>query len=278
MQVIPVTVVVPVRNEEANLPICLSKLRSFKEIVVVDSESTDRTADIAEASGAKIIQFRWNGQFPKKRNWVLQNYQFQTDWVLFLDADEEITPAFETELAASIEDSRYSGFWIRYRNVFLGRKLRFGVPQRKLALFMVGRGAYERIEETKWSGLDMEIHEHPIIDGVVGEIMAHVIHHDFRTLHNFVERHNHYSSWEARRYIALRKEMSTTLTTRQRFKYSLIASSMFPFAYLIFTYIIRAGFLDGRAGFHYAFLKFAYFHQVTVKIKELEMRPSVRPR
>ena len=164
---------------------------------MVDSGSTDRTVGIAEASGAKVIQFRWNGQFPKKRNWVLQNYRFQTDWVLFLDADEEVTPAFEAELAASIENSKYSGFWIRYHNFFLGRKLRYGVPQRKLALFRVGKGAYERIEENRWSTLDMEIHEHPIIDGPVGELSAPIIHHDFKTLHSFIERHNEYSGWEA---------------------------------------------------------------------------------
>ena len=267
----PVTVIVPVRNEERNLSVCLSKLRSFKEIVVVDSDSTDRTVAIAQAGGAKVIQFRWNGQYPKKRNWVLQNYEFQTDWVLFLDADEEVTPEFEVELAASIDNPGYSGFWIRYQNLFLGRKLRFGVPQRKLALFMIRKGAYERIDENRWSGLDMEIHEHPIINGAVGEIRAPIIHHDFKTIYRFIERHNEYSNWETQRYIALRKSTWKSLTTRQRLKYSLIASSLFPFAYFLFAYIIRGGFLDGRAGFHYAILKFAYFHQISLKIREQQI-------
>jgi glycosyltransferase involved in cell wall biosynthesis len=258
-----------------NLPVCLSKLRSFKEILVVDSDSTDRTVDVAEAGGAKVIQFRWNGHFPKKRNWVLQNYQFLTDWVLFLDADEEITPAFELELATSIKNSRYSGFWIRYHNSFLGRKLRFGVPQRKLALFMARKGSYERIEENRWSDLDMEVHEHPIVNGAVGELGAPILHHDFKSLHSFIERHNDYSSWEAQRYVALRKAASTRLTIRQQLKYSLIASSFFPLAYFLFAYIIRGGFLDGRAGFHYAILKFAYFHQINLKIRELQI--GVRP-
>ena len=275
---IPVTVVIPVHNEEVSLPSCLPKLQSFKEIVVVNSSSTDRTVDIAVAEGAKVIQFRWNGQYPKKRNWVLQNYQFQTAWVLFLDADEEVTPAFEAELAASIENTKYTGFWIHYQNFFLGKGLRYGVPQRKLALFKVGKGAYERIDEDQWSKLDMEIHEHPIIDGPVGEVRSPIIHYDFKTLHGLIERHNEYSSWEARRYIALRKSTWKSLTSRQRLKYSLIASGLFPFAYFLFAYVIRAGFLDGRAGFQYALFKCVYFHQIGAKIREAQSGTRVTSR
>ena len=179
-------------------------------------------------------------------------------------------------MAASINNSKYSGFWIRYHNFFLGKKLRFGVPQRKLALFVVGKGAYERIDENKWSKLDMEIHEHPIINGKVGELHTPIIHNDLRTLHSFIERHNEYSSWEAQRYLALRKTKWASLTSRQRLKYSLIASSFFSFAYFLFAYVVRVGFLDGRAGFHYAILKFAYFHQINLKIKEI--KDGVPPR
>ena len=269
MQVIPVTVVVPVRNEEINLQTCLPKLGSYQEVLVVDSGSTDRTAHFAESLGAKVIQFRWDGQFPKKRNWILQNYAFLTEWVLFLDADEEMTVDFEFGVGEF--DPEFKVFWIldSIPKLFLGRKLRFGVPQRKLALFKIGKGTYEKIDENRWSELDMEVHEHPIVNGIIGELRSPLIHRNFKTIHDFVEQHNEYSDWEARRFVALQKTTWGMMTTRQRLKYSLVASGFFPFAYFLFTYVLRAGFLDGRAGLDYAVLKFAYFHQINLKIREL---------
>lgn len=201
----------------------------------------------------------------------MQNHHFQTDWVLFLDADEEVTPEFVSAAANAIRNSECTGFWIRYHNFFLGKELRFGVPQRKLALFRIGKGAYERVEEDNWSDLDMEVHEHPIVSGVLGEIRAPILHHSFKTVHDFVARHNAYSDWEARRYLSLRDASRTNLTARQRWKYSFLQSGWFPFVYFFFTYFVRAGILDGRAGFYYAVLKFAYFFQVALKIRERQM-------
>src|SRR5690348_13499361 len=93
-----VTVVVPVRNEEKNLPECLRRLTAFKHVVVVDSNSQDQTRSIAEQHGALVLNFAWDGRFPKKRNWTLRNHRFETSWVLFLDADEYIDEAFVDEL------------------------------------------------------------------------------------------------------------------------------------------------------------------------------------
>ena len=175
-----------------------------------------------------------------------------------------------SELINSInEKSKYSGFWIQYHNFFLGKRLRFGIPQRKLALFVVAKGEYEKIEEERWSALDMEVHEHPIINGVVGEFREPILHHNFKSVHNFIARHNEYSDWEAHRYMSLRPRDWRGLTARQRIKYSLVASGLFPFAYFLAEYVVRGGFLDGRAGFHHAILKFAYFYQVNLKIREL---------
>ena len=86
--VLPVTVVVPVRNEERNIAECLARIRGFAGVLVVDSGSTDRTCDIARQHGAQVITFEWDGRFPKKRNWVLRTQAIDTPWVLFLDADE----------------------------------------------------------------------------------------------------------------------------------------------------------------------------------------------
>ena len=99
---LPVTVAIPVKNEEANLARCLERLGRFAEIIVIDSGSTDQTAEIAMEFGAKLVDFRWDGKYPKKRNWLLINEPPAQEWVLFLDADEYIDDAFCDELAASL--------------------------------------------------------------------------------------------------------------------------------------------------------------------------------
>ena len=92
---LPVTVCIPARNEAKNLPACLASLGGkFHQVVVVDSQSSDATRGIAAAAGATVLEFRWDGKFPKKRNWALRNHQWETPWVLFLDADERVTPEF----------------------------------------------------------------------------------------------------------------------------------------------------------------------------------------
>ena len=266
------TVVIPVRNEEKNLQHCLQRLNGITEILVVDSGSSDKTLEIAQNSGAQILQFDWNGQYPKKRNWVLLNHEFQTDWVLFLDADEFVDRNFLDELNQAIEANQHDGFWLNYTNVFLGKELKHGLPQRKLACFRIGKALYERIDEHSWSKLDMEVHEHPIVDGSVGEITTPIEHNDFKGLKKFLERHINYAAWEANRYRDLHHREDTNsvqLTGRQKFKYKHLASWWYPGFYFLFTYIVKRGFLDGSAGFHYAFYKAWYFHTIRLMIREL---------
>jgi glycosyltransferase involved in cell wall biosynthesis len=268
---LPVTVVIPVKNEEKNLPFCLAKIRGFAEILVVDSASSDQTRKIAQNAGAKVLDFHWQGGYPRKRNWVLLNYPFTTPWVLFLDADEHLNEAFYGELSKKLREQTYAGFWLTYHNYFLGKMLNYGVPQRKLALFRVGSGLYERIDDLNWTGLDMEVHEHPVLKGSIGEITAPIDHLDYRDLHHFIERHNDYSTWEAKRYVALKSHshLTSDLTERQKFKYRHIERWWFPIAYFGLTYFIYGGFLDGRPGFVYAVFKSMYFFQVQQKIKEI---------
>lgn len=268
---IPVSVVIPVRNEEANLAECLQHLVPFDEIVVVDSGSTDATCQIASDNGAAVIQFEWNGAYPKKRNWVLLNHRLRNTWVFFLDADELVTEEFCDEVRIAIEQDQHDAFWLRYTNYFLGRPLKRGDPQRKLALFKVGKGLYEKIEEDSWSNLDMEVHEHPVIDGVVGEIRAPIDHRDDRGVAKFIQRHQDYALWEARRTIQLRQSEPTVweeLTPRQRKKYRHIDKWWFAWAYFLSSYAFKRGFLDGQAGFAYAFYKLWYFWTIRLLIKE----------
>jgi glycosyltransferase involved in cell wall biosynthesis len=267
---LPVTVAVPVKNEEANLARCLERLGRFAEIVVIDSGSTDRTIEIAERFRARVVQFHWDGKYPKKRNWFLLNDPPTQPWVLFLDADEFIDNEFCNAVDKAIEEGRHDGYWLSYTNYFLDRELKYGLTQRKLALFRVGKALYERIEEDGWSGLDMEIHEHPIVEGSVGEIAARIDHRDYKGLSKFIARHKDYALWEARRYDTLQKGGAAweRFTPRQRFKYRHLAAWWYPWFYFVFTYIAKLGFLDGSAGFHYAAYKAWYFQTIRLLIRE----------
>lgn len=268
---IPVTVVIPIKNEEINLSECLSRLSRFSEVVVVDSQSSDRSIEIAKLYGVEVVQFVWDGAFPKKRNWFLLNGTIKNKWVLFLDADEFVDELFCEELMVKIDDIRYNGFWITYDNFFCGKKLRYGLPQRKLALFRLGAGLYEKIDECKWSALDMEVHEHPMIHGDVGEIYTRVEHNDQSGLSVFMERHRNYAMWESSRYLTLRQapiESLTRRTRRQRLKYKHIEKWWFPWVYFAYSYVLSRGFLDGAPGFSYAFYKLWYFETVRQLIAE----------
>jgi glycosyltransferase involved in cell wall biosynthesis len=271
---IPITVVIPVKNEEANLPRCLAQLKRFAHIIVVDSASTDRTQEIAKENGATVLQFDWNGRYPKKRNWTLINHPPSTPWVLFLDADEIVNDEFCTAVAGAISSSSYDGFWLNYTNSFLGRRMSHGVPQRKLALFRVGKGLYERIDEDNWSNLDMEVHEHPVIEGELGEIKTPIEHEDLRGIEAFLNRHRDYALWEARRMLLLERQVALThqqLTDRQRFKYAHLERWWYPWFYFVYAYFVRLGILDGAAGFYYAFYKSWYVLTIRLMIRELRV-------
>ena len=209
--------------------------------------------------------------YPKKRNWVLLNHDFATDWVLFLDADEFVNDAFCDVVAKAVASDEHAGYWLNYTNYFLGRELKHGVPQRKLAMFKIGSGLYERIDETAWSKLDMEIHEHPIIEGTIGVIAERINHRDFCGLERFLDRHGDYAAWEANRVLHLETEpeKKAQLTGRQRFKYRNVERWWYPWFYFFYTYIVKLGVLDGAAGFHYAFYKAWYFLTIKLMIKGL---------
>ena len=277
---LPVTAAVPVKNEESNLTKCLERLGRFAEIVVIDSGSTDRTREIAESFGARVVDFRWDGKYPKKRNWFLLNAPPQQPWVLFLDADEFVDDAFCNALDAAVAQESRNGYWLNYTNYFLGKPLRYGLAQRKLALFRVGKALYEKIEEDGWSQLDMEIHEHPIVEGAVGEIATPIDHRDYKGLGKFIEKHRDYALWEARRYAKLQESTLTSkhFTSRQRFKYRHLTKWWYPWLYFGFTYLAKLGFLDGSAGFHYAAYKAWYFQTIRLLIQENILRSPQNPK
>ena len=267
---LPVTVAIPVKNEEANLARCMERLGRFAEIVVIDSGSTDRTCEIAEEFGARVVDFTWDGKYPKKRNWFLLNDPPSQPWVLFLDADEFVDDAFCDAVIRCLESDDRDGYWLTYTNYFLGCPLRHGLGQRKLALFRVGKALYEKIEEDGWSRLDMEIHEHPIVEGPVGEIPVPIDHRDDKGVARFLEKHVDYARWEAQRYVSLQGNPAASehFTARQRFKYRHLAKWWYPSFYFVFTYFVKRGLLDGATGYHYAAYKAWYFQTIRLLIKE----------
>jgi glycosyltransferase involved in cell wall biosynthesis len=265
------TIAIPVRNEAANLPGCLAAIGSdlASRIVIIDSSSTDATVNIAQKAGIEVLNFNWDGQFPKKRNWFLHNHKPPTKWVLFLDADEYLTDSFKQELRTALQDetSHNVGYWLSYSVYFLGKQMKGGYPLRKLALFQVGAGEYERIDEQQWSQLDMEVHEHPILDGQIGVLHSKIDHQDFRGVSHYVSKHNEYAAWEAARFLKT-KTLNSDWTWKQRLKYRLMQSIWIGPAYFFGSFLLLGGFRDGSRGLAFATLKMAYFTQIYCKVRE----------
>ncbi len=267
------TIAIPVKNEEINLGGCLDAIGSgwAKKIVVIDSGSSDATAQIVTRRGVELIDFKWDGNFPKKRNWFLRNHTPDTKWILFLDADEYITTNFKTEVEKAILKDSYVGFWLNYTIYFLDKPLKGGYPLTKLALFQVGMGEYEKIEEEKWSGMDMEIHEHPILQGPVGSIKSKIDHRDLRGVDSYLRKHIDYSTWEAARFSTLQNDsvLRKQFTWKQKIKYKLLNTVLIGPIFFIGSFIFMGGFRDGSRGFAFAIFKMAYFTQIYCRLKEV---------
>lgn len=276
LEPLDLTIALPVRNEERNLPGCLNAIGKglAKKIIIIDSGSTDATQQIAVDFGAEVVNFKWDGKFPKKRNWFLRNHAPDTKWILFLDADEYLTESFKKELRESLTKDDKVGYWLSYTIYFLGKQLKGGYPLRKLALFRIGAGEYERIDEDQWSKLDMEVHEHPILTGEVGVIRNKIDHQDFRGVSHYVIKHNEYASWEAGRFLktAGDPEISSKWTWKQKIKYRLMNSVLIGPAYFCGSFFLLGGFRDGARGWAFAVLKMSYFTQVYCKIHESRIR------
>jgi len=274
MVALDLTIAIPVRNEEKNLPGCLTSIGNdlARRVIIIDSGSTDNTKSIAIKAGAEVVNFEWDGNFPKKRNWFLRNYTPDTKWVLFLDADEYLTKEFKAELRKALQRDDIVGYWLNYTIYFLGKKLKGGYPLDKLALFQVGAGEYERIDEDRWSKLDMEIHEHPVLSGKTGFIKSKIDHQDFRGVSHYVTKHNEYAWWEAERFLKSSEDSvaAKNWTWKQKLKYKLMKTPFIGPVYFCGSFFLLGGFRDGSRGLAFAILKMAYFTQVYCRIREIE--------
>lgn len=276
---LPVSVVIPVRNEAHNLPRCLDSLRGAGQIYVVDSFSSDETVEIARAYGAQVVQFHYRGGWPKKRQWALDTLPFSYDWILLLDADEALTPALAAEIQRAIRGPRFGGYYIGLQMIFLGRGLRHGEASFcKLSLFRRGMGRFEcRLQQQNISMGDMEIHEHVIVDGPTAKLKHPLLHHNVASLSHYIRKHDEYSNWESR--VLMQPQESSEFPAslfgnqaqrRRWLKQKFLRVPGSPVLLFVYRYLLRLGFLDGVPGLIYcAFQAVQLFH---TKAKMYELR------
>ena len=283
MTKLPVSVIIPAKNEEANIEACLRSVEWADEVFVVDSQSIDRTASIAESLGASVVQFHYNGRWPKKKNWALENLPFRNEWVLILDADERIPPELRDELGDVISKANYDGYYLNRKFIFLGRWIKHcgWYPNWNLRLFKHALGRYEFLgegtEDTRTG--DNEVHEHVILKGRVGYSKNDMLHEDYRDLFHWIERHNRYSSWESQVYSNLRTDDSLKtigaglfgepLQRRRFIKKIWVHLPFRPTLKFILMYVFKLGFLDGVAGYY--FCRLHSHHEFAIKAKRYEL-------
>jgi len=274
---VPVSVFVPIKNEAANLPRCLDSVKWADEIFVVDSQSTDRSIEIAGEHGAQVVQFHFNGTWPKKKNWALENLPFRNEWVFILDADEVLPPDAREEFGRVIANSgEIAGYWINRRFMFMGRWLRHSYyPNWNLRLFRHSLGRYEKLTDANTHSGDNEVHEHVIVQGPTGRLRSEMDHYAFPSVEVFVEKHNRYSNWEARvsadRQLSLRSGNLKSGPVKGRRKLKRLSQSL-PFRSLLrflYIYVWQKGFLDGREGYYFARLHAVYEFLSMAKTYEL---------
>ena len=271
---IPVSIVTISLNEEANIAKCLKSLERFDEVWLVDSNSTDRTCEIAESMGAKVVNFDWNQKYPKKKQWAFENLPFANKWVMLVDADEEVPSDFAQEIADTLErdGDKHAGYFFGFNYYFAGRMLRHGQRIYKLALMQHALTRWQEYDDLEVSVLgDNEMHYQPPVDGTTAVLNYRMIHEDEETLYHFFDRHNKYSDWESVvQYNGSYFRNEDAQPFLRRYLKPLFAKMPFkPFIAFFFCYVWKAGFLDGRAGFDFAISRAVHFWQIQMKYREL---------
>ncbi len=277
-----VSVIVAARNEARHLPRCLEALRDVGEVYVVDSQSTDATPKIARSFGAKVVQFHYQGGWPKKRQWAMETLPLAFDWILLIDADEVLTPELAEEIGQAIEAPGVNGYYIALRMHFLGRILFYGdAGFWKLSLFRRGKGRYEcRLKDQDASMADMEVHEHVVVDGPTARLRNPLIHRNVESLSRYIQKHDEYSNWEAG--VLLQGEQNSgqlppalfgTQAQRRRWlKKKLYGLPGSPVLLFLYRYFFRLGLMDGTPGLIYCGFQAVQMFHTKAKIYELKRR------
>jgi glycosyltransferase involved in cell wall biosynthesis len=270
-----IEIVIPVKNEEINLPHTLESVCKWADkIWVVDSESTDKTCEIAKKFGAEVVVQPWLG-YAKQKNWALDNLPIQSDWVFILDADEVILPDLRDEMlkiaAEPVQHNPISAYNINRYFIFLGKRIRHCgyYPSWNIRFFKRGRARYE----------EREVHEHMVVDGPQGYLGGNMEHFDRRGLDIYIQKHNHYCMLEAKEILRERNSkedpvgMSLFGSTIQRRRW--IKRHVYPWLparwlfRFLWMYILQLGFLDGHNGFR--FCMFISSRELLISLKMAEL-------
>jgi glycosyltransferase involved in cell wall biosynthesis len=276
----PVTVILPVRNDERNMPAALDSIRWADEVWVVDSHSTDRTAEIAAAYNAHVVQFDYPGYGPKKKNWALDNLPFRNEWVLMLNADERMPAKLVDEVRLAIARNRADGYFLDREHVFLQRPLRWLGPNWSLRLFKHRLGRYESLEVDAPNIGDTEVDDHVKVPGPVGYLRSPLIHEDRRPISACIESQNQTSDCLAQLYRKFRHEPSrlvdvvcgTAAQRRKALRHVWVRLPFRPLARFLLLYVVRRGFLDGMEGFMYSVLMGFHEFMICLKLSEFARR------
>jgi glycosyltransferase involved in cell wall biosynthesis len=218
-------------NEEANIGRTLESVKWADEIVVVDSGSTDRTCEIAQRYGAKVVTEPWRGYVAQKQYAI---DLCTKDWVLLLDADEEVSPGLVEEIQTAIADpNAVSGYKIPRKNLFLGRWMRHGgfYPDPKLRLFRRGQAFVTGHDPHDRCELKAEVRQQ------TRQFTNAMTHYTYPTLTLYLNHMNRYSSLGAELAVA-----------KGHRSFSFADIVLRPFLTFVYNYFFRLGFLDGREG------------------------------
>jgi glycosyltransferase involved in cell wall biosynthesis len=278
---IPLTVIVMTRDSAADLPACLAPLAAFDQVVVADSASADATRQIAAAAGATVVPFDWSGAYPKKKQWCLAHPALRHDRVLFVDSDERLPAEAVAELAAVAADPGPAAAWeATLRPVFAGRVLRFGRLHRKLVLLDRRRCRFGAIDDLDAPGAgEVEGHYQPTVDGPVARLRRPWVH-DQGPPAAWVARHEAYARTLG--YLEAADRAAVPPDERQP-PLRALAKRWAPRlpgragAAFVDSYLLRAGWLDGRAGLDWALARAWFYWRIGVERRAIAAANAVGP-
>ena len=282
-ETLPLTVIVAVKNEEDTIEDCLLSVEWADQVFVVDSQSTDRTEEIATRMGASVIQFVYDGSWPKKRNWALQELPIRNEWVLLLDADERVTPELNDGIAQAVNQEQYNGYYIKWKFIFLGSWMKHSWSHGwMLRLFRHGKGEYEDLGMRGEGGWDAEVHENVVVDGPCGRLNGLLDHYSEQSLFQWIRKQNEFSDWNAKRRLDQLAQPVPPLSflfsgdpgkMRKWLKAVFIRLPFQPALLFLWLYFIKGGFRDGRAGYYFCLLRAS--HELNIQAKVYERKQGL---
>jgi glycosyltransferase involved in cell wall biosynthesis len=274
-----VSVIILTFNEEINLPAALDSVKGWaEEVFIVDSYSTDRTVDIALSRASdkvRVVQHAFEN-YSAHWNWALTHLPITSAWTLKLDADERVTEEFRTEVSRVMDDAQpdVEGIYFRRRFFFAGSPLlRGGFSYNfDLRMWRTGKARFE----------DRSVNEHALVKGKTVRIESHVNHSNYKSISDWLDKHNRYSSLEAQSIIKgnITGDVRPCLwgnPAERRMFFRLVFRHMPArhLFYFIYRFIFRLGFLDGKGGFRYSFLHAAYLFWIDMKIDEYKLTDNL---